>query len=34
MKLIEGGQLDKVVGSEPMPGRKAAELIAKLARTA
>jgi TolB-like protein len=33
MKLIEGGQLDKVVGSELMPGRKAAELIAKLART-
>src|SRR5947208_5170920 len=33
MKLIEGGQLDKIVGSEPMPGRKAAELMAKLART-
>src|SRR6266542_2760405 len=33
MKLIEGGQLDKVVGSEVMPGRKAAELMAKLART-
>src|SRR6266702_3776509 len=33
MKLIEGGQLDKVVGSELMPGRKAAELIAKLAHT-
>jgi serine/threonine protein kinase/predicted Zn-dependent protease len=33
MKLIEGGQLDEVIGSEPMPGRKAAELMAKLART-
>jgi eukaryotic-like serine/threonine-protein kinase len=33
MKLIEGGQLDKIIGSEPMPGRKAAELMAKLART-
>ena len=33
MKLIEGGQLDKIVGSELMPLRKAAELIAKLART-
>jgi serine/threonine protein kinase/Tfp pilus assembly protein PilF len=33
MKLIEGGQLDKGVGSEPMPVREAAELTAKLART-
>jgi serine/threonine protein kinase/Tfp pilus assembly protein PilF len=33
MKFIEGGQLDKIAGSEPMPGRKAAELMAKLAHT-
>src|SRR5439155_18411166 len=33
MKLVEGGQLDKIIGSEPMPLRKAAELLAKLART-
>src|SRR5438270_686443 len=33
MKFIEGGQLDKVIGCELMPGRKAAELMAKLART-
>jgi len=33
MKFIEGGQLDKIVGSELMPVRKAAELTAKLART-
>ena len=33
MKFIEGGQLDKIIGSEPVPGRKAAELTAKLART-
>jgi len=33
MKFIEGGQLDKIIGSEPMPGRKAAELMAKLAHT-
>jgi tetratricopeptide (TPR) repeat protein/predicted Ser/Thr protein kinase len=33
MKFIEGGQLDKIVGSEPMPGRKAAELMAKLSHT-
>jgi serine/threonine protein kinase/tetratricopeptide (TPR) repeat protein len=33
MKFIEGGQLDKVIGSEPMPLRKAAELMVKLART-
>src|SRR2546430_2320073 len=32
MKLIEGGQLDKIIGSEPMQFRKAAELIAKVAR--
>src|SRR5213596_1480136 len=33
MKLIEGGQLDNVIGSELMPGREAAELMAKLAHT-
>jgi serine/threonine protein kinase len=33
MKFIEGGQLDKIIGSEPMPGRKAADLMAKLAHT-
>jgi serine/threonine protein kinase/Flp pilus assembly protein TadD len=33
MKFIEGGQLDKIIGSELMPGRNAAELMAKLART-
>jgi serine/threonine-protein kinase len=33
MKFIEGGQLDKIIGSEPMPGRKAAELTSKLAHT-
>jgi serine/threonine protein kinase/Tfp pilus assembly protein PilF len=33
MKFIEGGQLDKIIGSEPMPSRKAAELTAKLAHT-
>jgi serine/threonine protein kinase len=33
MKFIEGGQLDKVIGSELMPLRKAAELMTKLART-
>jgi len=33
MKLIEGGQLDEVVKHEPMPIRRAVELIAKLART-
>src|SRR5207253_9794721 len=32
MKLVEGGQLDEVVRREPMPIRRAAELIAKLAR--
>jgi serine/threonine protein kinase/Tfp pilus assembly protein PilF len=33
MKFIEGSQLDKIVGSESMPLRKAAELTAKMART-
>ncbi len=33
MKFVEGGQLDKVIGSELMPLRKAAQLLAKLART-
>src|SRR6059058_106061 len=33
MKFIEGGQLDTITGSELMPLRKAAELMAKLART-
>jgi TolB-like protein/predicted Ser/Thr protein kinase len=33
MKLVEGGQLDQIVKREPMPPRRAAELIAKLART-
>ena len=33
MKLIEGGQLDAVVKREPMPIRRAVELIAKVART-
>src|SRR5438874_9238076 len=33
MKFIEGGQLDKIIGSELMPVRKAVELIAKVART-
>jgi len=33
MKLVEGGQLDHVVKREPMPTRRAAELVAKLART-
>ena len=33
MKLIEGGQLDEVVRREPMPIRRAVELIAKVART-
>jgi serine/threonine protein kinase len=33
MKFIKGGQLDKIIGSELMPGRKAAELMAKLAHT-
>src|SRR6266498_4102515 len=33
MKFVEGGQLDTVVRREAMPPRRAAELIAKLART-
>ena len=33
MKLVEGGQLDEVVAREPMPIRRAVELIAKVART-
>jgi serine/threonine protein kinase/Tfp pilus assembly protein PilF len=33
MNLVEGNQLDEVVRREPMPLRRAAELIAKLART-
>jgi serine/threonine protein kinase len=33
MKFIEGGQLDKIIDSELMPPRKAAELTAKLAQT-
>jgi eukaryotic-like serine/threonine-protein kinase len=33
MKFVEGGQLDEVVRREPMRLRRAAELIAKVART-
>src|SRR5712692_8051686 len=33
MKLVEGGQLDEVVKREPIPIRRAVELIAKVART-
>ena len=33
MKFVEGGQLDEVVRREPMPVRRAVELIAKVART-
>jgi serine/threonine protein kinase/predicted Zn-dependent protease len=33
MKFVEGGQLDEVATREPMPIRRAAELVAKLART-
>src|SRR5213596_1306779 len=33
MKFIEGGQLDEVVRREPMPIRRAVELIGKVART-
>src|SRR5438309_1600496 len=33
MKFIEGGQLDEVVKQSPMSVRRAAELIAKVART-
>jgi serine/threonine protein kinase/tetratricopeptide (TPR) repeat protein len=33
MKFVEGGQLDAVAKREPMPMRRAVELIAKVART-
>jgi serine/threonine protein kinase len=33
MKFVEGGQLDEVVRREPMPIRRAVELIVKVART-
>jgi TolB-like protein len=33
MQLVEGRRLDEVLKSEPMPNRRAAELIIKLART-
>jgi TolB-like protein/Tfp pilus assembly protein PilF len=33
MKFVEGGQLDEVTRREPMPIRRAVELIAKIART-
>jgi serine/threonine protein kinase len=33
MKLVAGGQLDQVVRHKPIPLRRTAELIAKLART-
>ena len=33
MKFIEGGQLDEVVRREPMPVRRAVELMVKVART-
>jgi serine/threonine protein kinase/Tfp pilus assembly protein PilF len=33
MKFVEGGQLDEVVKRQPMPIRRAVELITKLART-
>jgi TolB-like protein/Tfp pilus assembly protein PilF len=33
MGLVEGGKLDEVINGEPMSVRRAAELIAKLART-
>jgi TolB-like protein/Tfp pilus assembly protein PilF len=32
MKFVEGGQLDEVTKREPLPPRRAAELIAKIAR--
>jgi serine/threonine protein kinase/tetratricopeptide (TPR) repeat protein len=32
MKLVEGGRIDEVIEREPMPFRRAADLIAKLAR--
>jgi serine/threonine protein kinase/tetratricopeptide (TPR) repeat protein len=33
MGLVEGGKLDEIIKDEPMPVRRAAELIAKLAHT-
>jgi len=33
MKFIEGGQLDEIVEREPLPVRRAVELMAKVART-
>src|SRR5262245_1547864 len=33
MKFVEGGQLDQVARREPMPIRRAVELMAKVART-
>src|SRR5438552_18544432 len=33
MRFVEGGQLDEVVRREPMPIRRAVELIAEVART-
>lgn len=33
MQFVEGGQLDEVATREPMPVRRAVELIAKMART-
>jgi TolB-like protein/Tfp pilus assembly protein PilF len=33
MKFVEGGQLDEVARREPMPIRRAVEIIAKIART-
>jgi TolB-like protein/Flp pilus assembly protein TadD len=33
MKFVEGGQLDEVVKGQPLPIRRAVELIVKLART-
>ena len=33
MKFVEGGRLDEIVKREPMPSRRAAELLVKIART-
>jgi WD40 repeat protein len=33
MKLVEGGRLDQIISREPMANRRAAELMASLART-
>src|SRR5215472_3935933 len=33
MKFVEGGQLDEVIKREPMPVRRAVELLIKIART-